>query len=128
MASVRVALPAASGAGTVEVTVTGIAKGVGMIHPKMATMLSIVLTDATASPATLRDLLRAASATTWNQLSVDADTSTNDSVFLLASGAAGAASADDDPAARSARSRPRSRRSPGTWPASRRATARAPRR
>ncbi len=100
MASARVSLPAASGAGTVEVTVTGIAKGVGMIHPKMATMLSIVLTDATASPATLRDLLRAASATTWNQLSVDADTSTNDSVFLLASGAAGAASTDDDPEAR----------------------------
>ena len=102
MASTRFALPAASGSGTVDVTVTGIAKGVGMIHPKMATMLSIVLTDATASPATLRDLLRAASATTWNQLSVDADTSTNDTVFLLASGAAGAASADDDPAARSA--------------------------
>ena len=73
-----------------------------MIHPRMATMLSIVLTDATASPATLRELLRAASATTWNQLSVDGDTSTNDSVFLLASGAAGAASADDDPAARAA--------------------------
>jgi glutamate N-acetyltransferase / amino-acid N-acetyltransferase len=102
MASARLALPAASGSGTVDVTVTGIAKGVGMIHPKMATMLSIVLTDATASPATLRDLLRAASATTWNQLSVDADTSTNDSVFLLASGAAGAVSADDDLAARSA--------------------------
>jgi glutamate N-acetyltransferase/amino-acid N-acetyltransferase len=101
MASARVELPAASGAGTVAVTVTGIAKGVGMIHPKMATMLSIVLTDATASPATLRELLRAASATTWNQLSVDADTSTNDSVFLLASGAAGATSVDDDPAARS---------------------------
>jgi glutamate N-acetyltransferase / amino-acid N-acetyltransferase len=101
MASVRVALPAASGAGMVDVTVTGIAKGVGMIHPKMATMLAIVLTDATASPAALRDLLRAASATTWNQLSVDADTSTNDSVFLLASGAAGAGSVDDDPAARS---------------------------
>lgn len=102
MASARIALPAASGSGTVDVTVTGIAKGVGMIHPKMATMLSVVLTDATASPATLRDLLRAASATTWNQLSVDADTSTNDSVFLMASGAAGATSADDDPAARSA--------------------------
>ncbi len=102
MASVTIAAPAAAGAGTVDVTVTGIAKGVGMIHPRMATMLAVVLTDATASPGTLRDLLRAASATTWNQLSVDADTSTNDTVFLLASGAAGAASADEDPTARSA--------------------------
>jgi glutamate N-acetyltransferase/amino-acid N-acetyltransferase len=99
-ATARVSLPAATGAGTVEVTVTGIAKGVGMIHPRMATMLSIVLTDATASPATLREVLRGAASRTWNQLSVDADTSTNDSVFLLASGRAGAASADTDPAAR----------------------------
>ena len=102
IASVRVDLPAADGAGIVRVTVTGIAKGVGMIHPRMATMLSVVLTDATASPATLRTLLREAAARTWNQLSVDADTSTNDSVFLLASGQAGAASADDDPASRAA--------------------------
>ncbi|HYO43035.1 MAG TPA: bifunctional ornithine acetyltransferase/N-acetylglutamate synthase [Candidatus Limnocylindrales bacterium] len=101
-ASVTVEAPAASGDGTVAITVTGIAKGVGMIHPRLATMLSIVLTDATASPATLRELLRGAAATTWNQLSVDADTSTNDSVFLLASGRAGAASADANPRARSA--------------------------
>jgi glutamate N-acetyltransferase/amino-acid N-acetyltransferase len=73
------------------VRVTGIAKGVGMIHPRMATMLSIVLTDATADPATLHGLLRPAAARTWDQLSVDGDTSTNDTVFLLASGAAGAA-------------------------------------
>ncbi len=101
MATVTVDAPATAG-GTTTITVTGICKGVGMIHPRMATMLSIVLTDATASPATLRELLRAAAATTWDQLSVDGDTSTNDSVFLLASGAAGAASADDDPAARAA--------------------------
>ena len=99
MASARVPVPG-SGGGTVQITVTGIAKGVGMIHPRMATMLSIVLTDATASPATLRTLLRGAAAVTWDQLSVDGDTSTNDSVFVLASSAAGAASADDDPAAR----------------------------
>jgi glutamate N-acetyltransferase/amino-acid N-acetyltransferase len=54
-------------------------------------MLSIVMTDATAEPALLYDLLRAATVRTWNQLSVDGDTSTNDTVFLLASGAAGAA-------------------------------------
>ena len=99
MASVTVTSPGADG-GMTEITVTGIAKGVGMIHPRMATMLSIVLTDATASPGTLSMLLRAAAATTWDQLSVDGDTSTNDTVILLASGAAGAASADTDPAAR----------------------------
>ena len=101
-ATVTVEAPAASGSGMVPITVTGIAKGVGMIHPRMATMLSVVLTDATASPVTLRDLLRGAASTTWNQLSVDADTSTNDSVFLLASGRAGAASADDNLVARAA--------------------------
>ncbi|HEY5433731.1 MAG TPA: bifunctional ornithine acetyltransferase/N-acetylglutamate synthase [Candidatus Limnocylindrales bacterium] len=93
MASVRVALPAAGGGAPVAVTVSGICKGVGMIHPRMATMLSVVLTDATADPATLRTLLRSAAARTWDQLSVDGDTSTNDTVFLLASGAAGAADA-----------------------------------
>ena len=103
MASARVSLPAASGTGSVSVTVTGIAKGVGMIHPKMATMLSIVLTDATASPATLRDLLRASVGHHVEPGPLGRrGRGANDSVFLLASGAAGAASADDDPAARSA--------------------------
>jgi glutamate N-acetyltransferase/amino-acid N-acetyltransferase len=100
-ATVTVSAPARDG-GTTEITVTGIAKGVGMIHPRMATMLSIVLTDASASPQILRAILRHAAATTWNQLSVDGDTSTNDTVFLLASGAAGAADADTNPAAREA--------------------------
>jgi glutamate N-acetyltransferase/amino-acid N-acetyltransferase len=90
------------GSGTVEVTVTGIAKGVGMIHPNMATMLSVVLTDATADPATLHLLLRGTAARTWDQLSVDGDTSTNDTVFLLASGKAGAANAATDQGARAA--------------------------
>ncbi len=102
MATAVVTSPASAGRGTVEITVSGIAKGVGMIHPRMATMLSIVLTDATAAPATLHALLRAAGATTWDQLSVDGDTSTNDTVFVLASGRAGAASADTDPGARAA--------------------------
>jgi glutamate N-acetyltransferase/amino-acid N-acetyltransferase len=74
-----------------RVTVSGIAKGVGMIHPQMATMLSVVLTDAAAPPEVLWGLLRPAAARTWNQLSVDGDTSTNDTVFVLASGASGAA-------------------------------------
>jgi glutamate N-acetyltransferase/amino-acid N-acetyltransferase len=73
------------------VTVSGIAKGVGMIHPDMATMLSVVLTDAAVDPPVLYGLLRPAAARTWDQLSVDGDTSTNDTVFLLASGAAGTA-------------------------------------
>ena len=84
-------LPAQDGS-VVRTTVTGIAKGVGMIHPQMATMLSVILTDATASPETLWGLLRPVAARTWNQLSVDGDTSTNDTVFVLASGAAGTAS------------------------------------
>ena len=62
-----------------------------MIHPRMATMLSIVLTDAAVAPEMLWALLRPAAARTWDQLSVDGDTSTNDTVFLLASGASGAA-------------------------------------
>jgi glutamate N-acetyltransferase / amino-acid N-acetyltransferase len=75
----------------VTVTVSGIAKGVGMIHPRMATMLAIVLTDAAVPPDVLHGLLRPAAARTWDQLTVDGDTSTNDTVFLLASGAAGTA-------------------------------------
>ena len=70
-------------------TVAGVAKGVGMIHPRMATMLALVLTDAAIAPATLRAVLAPVVERTWNQLTVDGDTSTNDTVFLLASGAAG---------------------------------------
>ena len=72
----------------VPIRVTGIAKGVGMIHPRMATMLAVVLTDAAADPSLLRDILRPVAARTWNQLTIDGDTSTNDTVFLVASGAA----------------------------------------
>ena len=91
VATTTVALPDPDGLAVRSVRVTGIAKGVGMIHPQMATMLSILLTDAAVPPAVLRALLRTAAARTWNQLSVDGDTSTNDTVFLLASGAAGTA-------------------------------------
>jgi glutamate N-acetyltransferase / amino-acid N-acetyltransferase len=85
--------------GAEPITVSGIAKGVGMIHPRMATMLAIVLTDAAVDPATLHGLLRGATVRTWNQLSVDGDTSTNDTVFLLASGAAGGSPVTADSAA-----------------------------
>ena len=86
--STTVELPGPDGTNsTVTITVSGIAKGVGMIHPNMATMLSVILTDAAVEPAVLWGLLRPAAARTWNQLSVDGDTSTNDTVFVLASGA-----------------------------------------
>lgn len=90
VSTTTITIPDAAGA-PISVTVSGIAKGVGMIHPRMATMLSIVLTDAAVEPATLWGLLRPAAARTWDQLSVDGDTSTNDTVFVLASGSSGAA-------------------------------------
>jgi glutamate N-acetyltransferase/amino-acid N-acetyltransferase len=74
----------------VPVRVSGIAKGVGMNHPRMATMLGVLLTDAAASPETLAAILSPVATRTWNQLTVDGDTSTNDTVLLIASGAAGA--------------------------------------
>ena len=73
----------------VTVTVGGMAKGSGMIAPNMATMLAFVTTDAAAAPAVLDAALRAAVAVSFNCLTVDGDTSTNDACFLLASGAAG---------------------------------------
>ncbi|HEV8488961.1 MAG TPA: bifunctional ornithine acetyltransferase/N-acetylglutamate synthase [Candidatus Limnocylindrales bacterium] len=88
-ASVDLPAPGGRGRSAVPVRVTGIAKGVGMIHPTMATMLSVLVTDAGASPRLLWEVLRQATARTWNQLTVDGDTSTNDTVFLLGSGAAG---------------------------------------
>ena len=71
------------------VTVTGIAKGAGMIHPDMATMLGFVATDAAVSQAALQKMLMQASARSFNRITVDGDTSTNDSFMLMASGAAG---------------------------------------
>jgi len=97
-AAVELELPGTDGRPT-GVTVSGVAKGVGMIHPNMATMLSIVLTDAQAQPETLSRLLRPIVARTWNQTSVDGDASTNDTVLLVASGASGAKPVDNDPAA-----------------------------
>ena len=70
-------------------TVLGVAKGAGMIHPDMATTLAFVVTDAGASPALLQKLLREATDATFNAISVDGDTSTNDTILCLASGKAG---------------------------------------
>ena len=72
-----------------KVTVGGMSKGSGMIEPNMATMLGFVTTDAAVSPAMLRRALGLAIAKSFNRLVVDGDESTNDSVFLLASGLAG---------------------------------------
>jgi glutamate N-acetyltransferase/amino-acid N-acetyltransferase len=69
--------------------IVGLAKGAGMIHPDMATMLAFVMTDAALAGATADSLLRTAVARTFNRITVDRDTSTNDTVLLLASGASG---------------------------------------
>lgn len=66
-----------------------IAKGSGMIHPNMATMLLFITTDAAMEPAVLQKALSSVVPATFNQISVDGDTSTNDTVLLLASGLAG---------------------------------------
>ncbi|HZF18916.1 MAG TPA: bifunctional glutamate N-acetyltransferase/amino-acid acetyltransferase ArgJ [Burkholderiales bacterium] len=70
-------------------TVTGIAKGAGMIRPDMATMLGFVATDAALSQQALQGLVEHAAANSFNRVSVDGDTSTNDSFILIATGAAG---------------------------------------
>jgi glutamate N-acetyltransferase/amino-acid N-acetyltransferase len=69
-----------------EVTVRGFAKGAGMIHPNMATMLALVTTDARVAPELLDRALRAAADRSFNRISVDGDMSTNDTLLLLASG------------------------------------------
>ena len=71
------------------VMVTGIAKGAGMIRPDMATLLGFIATDAAIAPAALQRMLAQASAASFNRISVDGDTSTNDSFMLIATGAAG---------------------------------------
>lgn len=69
--------------------VAGMAKGSGMIHPQMGTMLAFLTTDAPIAPVALRTILRATVDRTFNQVTVDGDASTNDTVLVLASGAEG---------------------------------------
>jgi glutamate N-acetyltransferase/amino-acid N-acetyltransferase len=71
------------------VTVGGVAKGSGMIHPNMATMLAFVTTDAAVEKESLRSTLSKATERTFNRITVDGDTSPNDMVLLMANGAAG---------------------------------------
>ena len=71
-----------------KITITGIAKGAGMIHPNMATMLGYIATDAVISQPLLQKMVAAAAQKSFNAITVDGDTSTNDSFMLIASGAA----------------------------------------
>lgn len=73
----------------VPVSIGGMAKGSGMIHPNLATMLVTLVTDANIAPRALDEALRRAVAASFNRLTVDGDTSTNDTVLLLAAGTAG---------------------------------------
>lgn len=76
-------------AGGVPYRVVGVAKGAGMIMPDMATMLCFILTDIRMDPARLKRALSSAVRTTFNRITVDGDTSTNDTVLVLANGKAG---------------------------------------
>ena len=71
------------------ITIGGIAKGAGMIHPDMATLLGVITTDAVSQPGALGPFLKRVADRTFNAISVDGDTSTNDTVLLLANGASG---------------------------------------
>jgi glutamate N-acetyltransferase / amino-acid N-acetyltransferase len=71
------------------ITIAGLAKGAGMIHPNMATMLVFLLTDAVIVPGALKAALKHGLDTSFNRITVDGDTSTNDCVLILASGVAG---------------------------------------
>ena len=77
------------------ITVTGIAKGSGMIHPNMATMLGFIATDAAIAPAVLQRMVKAVADASFNSITVDGDTSTNDSLMLIASGATALPRIDD---------------------------------
>jgi len=69
-----------------EYTITGISKGSGMIHPNMATMLAFIATDAPLTHAQLQPMLKRAADRSFNSISVDGDTSTNDTLYVLSSG------------------------------------------
>nr|GEY60322.1 arginine biosynthesis bifunctional protein ArgJ, chloroplastic [Tanacetum cinerariifolium] len=72
----------------VTVTVTGISKGAGMIRPNMATMLGYIATDAAVAPGVLQDLIRDGANKSFNRITIDGDTSTNDCCMLIATGQA----------------------------------------
>ena len=82
-ASLRLAI------GGTTVTLTGIAKGAGMIRPDMATMLGFIATDASIDPALMQGLMQDVADASFNRITIDGDTSTNDSLVLIATGRAG---------------------------------------
>ena len=81
------------------VCIAGITKGAGMIHPNMATTLSFVMTDAALPVATLKRLLKEGADQSYHCMSIDGDTSTNDTLLLMANGASGVKVTKDDEAA-----------------------------
>jgi len=85
----EIELPAASGEGTVTVTLGGMSKGSGMIHPNMCTMLGYITTDCAIEKGLLQKAVSAIVSDTFNMISVDGDTSTNDTLLVLANGKAG---------------------------------------
>ena len=87
--AVEFELPAAAGEGGVTVRMGGMSKGSGMIHPNMCTMLGYITTDCLISQALLQKALSAVVPDTFNMISVDGDTSTNDTLLALANGLAG---------------------------------------
>jgi glutamate N-acetyltransferase/amino-acid N-acetyltransferase len=96
------------------VTVTGISKGAGMIRPNMATMLGFIATDAGIGTPLLQELLREAADASFNCITVDGDTSTNDSLILIATAQAGVAFADSAAPGYAALRDSGGRRRPGT--------------
>ncbi len=84
----------------VNITVTGIAKGSGMIHPNMATMLGFVAFDAGVSQGLLDRLVREIASVSFNRITVDGDTSTNDSFILIATGTSSLSISEEDAAYR----------------------------
>ena len=80
------------------ITITGISKGSGMIHPNMATMLGYIATDASISQSALEKLIDYAVNRSFNCITVDGDTSTNDSLILMATGQSGIAEVQDESA------------------------------
>ncbi|MBE0616464.1 MAG: bifunctional ornithine acetyltransferase/N-acetylglutamate synthase, partial [Proteobacteria bacterium] len=89
-------------AGSREIRVLGAAKGAGMIRPDVATMLAFLVTDAPVGAPVLQRALAQAAEATFNRITVDGDTSTNDTVLALANGAAGGKPLEGDPRALSA--------------------------
>jgi glutamate N-acetyltransferase/amino-acid N-acetyltransferase len=85
----RIKIAGAKVGGPGGALIAGMTKGSGMIHPRMATTLGFVMTDAMMPPAALRSILKRAIGRSYNRISVDGDTSTNDMVVVLANGASG---------------------------------------